>query len=502
MTSPQAPDHALRADVRTAMQNTLKLGASLMGTWAVGLGIRMMLPRFLGPASFGELQFADAFTIVLMMTTTLGLDTYIRREVPTRQEHASEFFGGTMILSALVGVTILLVALPSLRAGGKSPLILTLVALMGVSQILVNLSGNLASMLHAVGKVDGLAVQNVASKFTWGIGIALAFFLGYGVRGVAVAMLTSEIIKLIGMARLARRHVKLTVAVNWAATWPVLRASSPFFVLALAQTIYSRIDVTIMSFLSNDTEVGWYAAASTIAGISLLLSPLIGWVVLPLTQRAAARSHAEFLLVSRRVIEIVMMFAFPVTLAFYVGAPYIIDLAFGKAFAPSIPSLKILAPTFVLTYAAIVGSSLLIRMGRGWVATWISLAGMAVAPVLNLLIVPYFQRRFGVGGAGMGAAACLSLTEIFASGMIMFSLGREFFERHTMLVLLKTMLVGVGVAIMDHFLLPFGIWRLLLDGAAYLGVCLLIGALDFKAMAQMAKLAMAERKGTPPEVVA
>jgi hypothetical protein len=86
--------------------------------------------------------------------------------------------------------------------------------------------------------------------------------------------------------------------------------------------------------------------------------------------------------------------------------------------------------------------------------------------------------------------------------MIMFSLGREFFERHTMLVLLKTMLVGVGVAIMDHFLLPFGIWRLLLDGAAYLGVCLLIGALDFKAMAQMAKLAMAERKGTPPEVVA
>jgi O-antigen/teichoic acid export membrane protein len=492
----------LRGDVVTAVRNTLKLGASLLGTWAVGLAIRMILPRYMGPAAFGEFQFADAFTIVIMMTTTLGLDTYIRREIPLRREHASEFFGTTMLVSLGIGAGVLLIALPALYTAGKSPFILSLVLLMGLAQIAVNLSNNLASLLHGVGNVDGLAIQNVASKLIWGAGIAVAFALGYGARGVAVAMLASELIKLGGMYRLARLHVPLRLTRNWAMLRPVLTASAPFFFLALAQTVYSRVDITIMSFLTNDQEVGWYGAASTLAGISLLLSPLVGWVVLPLTQRAAARSHEEFILVSRRVLELVMSFAFPVTLAFYVGAPLLIPLAFGKAFLPSIPALRILAPTFVLTYAAIVGSALLIRLGRGWLATWISLGSMLLSPILNFIFLPRFAAHFGAGGAGMGAAFCLSLTELVAACAIMYSLGAEFVERRTVVVLSKTLLIGVAVAGMDHLLPLSDVPRILVDGVVYLGACIALGALDVPQIVQLGRAALAERSSPTGETAA
>jgi O-antigen/teichoic acid export membrane protein len=493
---------SLRGDVTTAVRNTLKLGASLLGTWVVGLGIRMMLPRLMGPAAFGELQFADAFTIVIMMTTTLGIDTYIRREIPLRREHASEFFGSTMLVSLGVGALVLLMALPALHAAGKSPLILSLVLIFGLAQIVVNLSNNLASLLHAVGNVDGLSIQNVVSKLIWGGGIAFAFLLGYGARGVAFAMLASELVKLAAMFRLARKHVPLRLHYRAAAIKPVLVASAPFFLLTLAQTIYSRIDVSIMSFLANDMEVGWYGAASTLAGVSLLLSPLIGWVVLPLTQRAAARSHDEFLLVSRRVLELVMTFAFPVTLAFYVSAPVIIPLAFGDAFRPSIAALKILAPTFVLTYAAIVGSALLIRMGRGWLATWISIGSMVLSPMLNFFFLPRFQAHFGVGGAGMGAAFCLSLTELIAATAILWSLGREFAERRTIIVMAKTMLIGITVGALDHIIPLPDIPRILLDGVLYLGACLATGALDVQQIVQLGRAAMAERAQSAAEPIA
>lgn len=491
---------ALTADVSASVRNALKLGASLLGTWAVALVIRMMLPRFLGPAAFGALQFADAFSIVAMVVTWLGVETYIRKEVPTRQDHASDFLGGTMLLGFALGILVLLIALPALRAAGKSDAVLILVAILCGAQMLANQNNTLSAVLHATGKIDGLAMLNIGAKVAWGGGIAVSWSLGFGVRGVACAMLASELLRLVCLVYLTRRTIGLQFNFDRRATVAVLVASAPYYMLGLAQTIYARIDVSILSFLSNDTEVGWYGAAATIAGMSMLLSPLISWVILPLTQRAAARSHEELMMVSRRALELVLVSAFPVTVLFFVSAPIIVPLAFGAKFEVASHALRILAPTFVLTYAAMVCGSLLVRMGRGWVATGISVAGMLIAPVLNLLLVPQFQQRFGPGGAGMGAATCLSLTELFAAGAMMYALGREIVDRRTVAVLLKTVLVCLAVIALDWMLLPMGAWRLLADGAVYVGAAVLIGAVDVKGLMTIARNVLAERRGQQADV--
>lgn len=485
---------ALRSDVSQSIGNALKLGMSLLGTWAVALLIRMTLPRFLGPEAFGQLQFADGFSVVAMVVTWLGVETYIRKEVPTRQDHASDFIGGTMLVGIGLGIASLMIALPALRAYGQGTEVLVLVSILGCGHILLNQNNTLSAVLHATGKVDGLAVLNIAAKVAWGGGIGLAFLLGYGPRGVAVAFLCSEILRLACLVYLTKSHASLQFKFDRAATKSVIVASAPYYFLGLAQTIYARIDVTILSFLSNYTEVGWYGAAATIASMSMLLSPLISWVILPLTQRAAARSHEELMMVSRRALELILVSAFPVTLAFFVSAPIIVPLAFGPDFIIASHALKILAPTFVLTYAAIVCGSLLIRMGRGWVATWISVAGMVIAPLLNLLLVPKFMAYFGPGGAGMGAATCLSLTELFAASAMMYSLGLEIVDRRTITVLSKTLVVGLGVIAMDHFLIPIGAWRLPIDGLAYVGVAILVGAIDVKGLKAIVQNALAERR--------
>lgn len=484
---------ALTADVSESVRNALKLGVSLLGTWAVALVIRMMLPRLLGPAAFGALQFADAFSIVAMIVTALGVETYIRKEVPTRQGHASDFLGGTMLIALTLGLLVMLIALAALRAAGKSDTVLVLVAILCGAQILANQNNTLSAVLHATGRIDGLAMLNIAVKLAWGGGIAASWVLGFGVRGIACAMLASELLRLACLVYLTRRTIGLQFNFDRQATMAVLVASAPYYMLGLAQTIYARIDVSILSFLSNDTEVGWYGAAATIAGMSMLLSPLISWVILPLTQRAAARSHEELMMVSRRALELVLVSAFPVTVVFFVSAPIVVPLAFGPEFEVASHALRILAPTFVLTYAAMVGGALLVRMGRGWVATGISVAGMLIAPVLNLLLVPQFQQRFGPGGAGMGAAACLSLTELFAAGAMMYALGREIVDRRTVTVLLKTVMVCLGVIVLDRLLLPLGAWRLLVDGAVYVGAGMLIGAIDVQGLMTIARNALEDR---------
>ena len=486
---------SLESDVRKSVGNALKLGLSLVGTWAVALGIRLILPRYLGPASFGALQFADAFTTTIFIVTTLGVETYVRKEVATRRNHANEFFAGTMLIGLAMGILVMLIALPSLALAGKTETVLRLVLILGLAQIFANVNTILGALLHAVGNVGGLSILNVGAKLAWGVGIALVLSQGLGVQSVAIAMLVTELLRVTGLSLLAKRHAGLRIHVDMKASWRVLAASLPFYIGALAQTAYGRIDISIMSFLTNDVEVGWYAAAAAIGGMSMLLSPLIGWVVLPLTSRAAERSREELMVVGRRAMEVILAAAFPVTLFIWLAAGDIVSIAFGKEFEPATHSLRILAPTFVLTYAAMVTASLLVRLERGWHVTGVSVSGMFVAPALNLWLVPKCYAAFGPGGAGIGAAISLVLTELFTATAMVCTLGRQAFDRRLVVMLAKTIVIFLVVVGVDVLLTHLGLWRLVLDGLLYVALVTLTGAVDVRGGLRYVRETIARRRG-------
>jgi O-antigen/teichoic acid export membrane protein len=475
------------------MGNAVKLGLGLLGSWGIALGIRIVLPRFLGPADFGILQFADGFTWVAFVVTNLGIETYVRKEVTTRPDHASEFFGGILLLGLLLGGVVLAVSLPALAAAGKAREILVPVALLGVAQILINLNAIFAALLHTVGKVDGLSVLNVASKLVWAVGIAFALWGGAGVPGVAAAMLVSEVVRSTILWRLSKRHAGLSFRVDTKATTAVLVASLPYFVGNASQVIYQRIDVSILSFLASDTEVGWYGAASTLAGLSLLMAPLIWWVLMPLTARAASRSNEEMLKVGRRAMEFIVTVAFPVSLFLWLGADVLIHLAFGSVYDPAVHSLRILAPTFLLTYLAMVSASLLVSFGRGWAVTGVGIVGTLVAPALSMTLVPIFAARFGDGGAGMGAATSLTITETCTALGMAYLVGRNAFDKRTLTVIGKTVLCGAVVACVD-LLLPRAPWRLIPEGLLYVVLVVATGALDWRMLLGMAQSVLASRR--------
>lgn len=492
--APAQHRHALRRDVRGAMRDAAKLGASLIGTWAIGLAVRMYIPRHLGPAAFGGFQFADAFTTTALMFASLGVDTYTRKEVASRREHASDFFGGTLLMRMALSAVVLVVGVQALRAAGKPDDVLRLVVILGLAQVLLNLNTMYASMLQGVGRVSGLSVWNVASKVGWGLGIALAFLGGWGVTGVAVAMLASEAVKTGALAVLARRHVGLQFRVDMAASTAVVRASLPFFAANVAQMVYSKVDVSIMSFLASDTEVGWYGAASTIAGMSMLLSPLIGWVLLPLSSRAAARSQEELMLVSRRSMELILAVAVPTSLLLYVGAGPIVALAFGPAYAPAAAALRLLAPTFVLTYAAMVSATVLIRLERPWALSVVTMSGMVLSPALNLVFIRYGMRSYGQGGAGIGAAAALVLTELYAAGLLAWLVGRHGVDGRLGRVVARTAAVCAVVLVVDWLCAGLGVWRLALDAVLYAVGVVVSGAVNVRELIALARGMMASRR--------
>lgn len=492
-----------RQDTTLAAKNAVKLFGSLMVTWGIALGVRLLLPRYLGPQAFGVVNFADAFTSTLFVLAGFGVDTYIRKEVSVRHEHASDFFGGVTALRAVTALLLFGATQVFLMVADRPPETWAVVHLFGVSALLFTFNQSLAALLHARGTVNGLSVLNIASKLVWGTGTMLAVVLSLPLWTVALAVVASEALKTVVSVRLVTKHLAMTWAVNVGATKLAVLGSLPMFVNLAAHTIYNKLDVSILAVVAGEEEVGWYGAASLLAGLALMVTPMIGWVLMPLFARARARSDEEYTRVMRRSLELVLAVAFPSSLFMALGAKEWVTLLYGAAYAPAATSLKVLSSIFVLTYVAILSSNALILTGRAWTQAFISIGGLVVNPLLNWVFISRAVRWFGQGGAGIGAAIAQLGTEIVVTVAMTSLVGRRAFDARSLSVIARTLVTCAAVSGLDWWLLEqvHPAVRLAADAVVYLVLVLGLGAVNVKELVAFVRTAR-QKDPTPSMPVA
>lgn len=463
-------------DLSVAVKNAVTLGASLVLTWSVAFVVRFYLPRYLGPARFGVFNFAESFAASSFVFLGLGIETYIQKEIPVRPAHASDFFGGLVVLRLFMSV-VLLAAMAGVMALAHRPAeVQRVVFIFAVAQFVIVLSGNLAALLHAARTVGELAVVNVAAKLLWGATVAVAVLVQPTLEGFAITFLFVEVARMVALLWLVRRHLGMRIAWDPRAVRAVLFASLPFCVAQVANTIYSKIDVGLLAILSTDTEIGYFGSASNLASLSFLIAPLISWVLLPLLSRAAARSQEEMFALLRGSIRAVMMLVIPMTLLIGVGADVWVRYLLGQAYAPATLSLRLLSVEFVLTYLAMIATMCLPLLNRSWELTALSLVGIVVDPIFNILLVRRAARWLGPGGASAGAALSQVLAETFVTAALLFSIGPRAFDRESLSSIGKAILCSLVVIGADALLRPLGPARLAIDGALYLALAFAAGA--------------------------
>jgi O-antigen/teichoic acid export membrane protein len=487
-----------RREIRLALVNTVKLGGSMLITWTIALVGRLYVPRFLGPDLFGILNFADAFCGTAFVALGLGLDTYVRREISVRPKHASDFMGGILVLRlALLAIVFAGVEIV-LRVTHRPPEVKQVVYIYGFVNFFIADSTTTAGLLQAVGKVNGQSILSIFVKVGWMICTFVAVFLRLGVWAFAMALMLTEGAKALALFVMARRELHFSMRVQTKQTWIVLLASLPFFVSGLASTIYGRIGVSILAFMTNDREVGWFGAASGLQGMTLMLVPIVSWVLTPLFARAAASSVDELYSVVRSSFFMILALAIPLALMMLVGADYWVTLAFGAAYAPAAKSLEALAVATPLMYTSMLAAYALVALNQSWRMSIVFVSGILVSPIANLLLIRPLAQRLGPGGSGAGCALSVLITELGIATPLAFMLGARCFDRDLVTKLTKSMLAAAGVVALDRLVLrPFGPIRLVADAVLYVVAVLTTGAFDIGATLASLKAA---RRGSHDSV--
>ena len=195
--------------------------------------------------------------------------------------------------------------------------------------------------------------------------------------------------------------------------------------------------------------------------------------------------------------ELILAISIPASLFVGVGADLWLGLLFGHAFAPATLALRILAASSVAIYIAIVYALTLIMLNRAWTLTVISLVGLVINMVLNLLLIPPSARYFGEGGSGVGCAIAALVTHVVAAGAMVAFAGRKAVNRHTVRMVAKSLLACVVVVVVDRVAASLGWVRLAVDAVVYLTLVVATGALRTGDMWRLVIAAVRSRGRVP-----
>ncbi len=496
-------EHAESAarDLRTAGRNAVTLGTSLILTWGVAFLVRFQLPRYLGPELFGSFNFADAFSAAFFALAELGVDMYIIREVTVRPKHASDFVGGVLLARIVAALALMGAMWVALSASGRPAIVQQAVLVFGVAQLAMINNNSLAALLQASTNVGRLAVANVLSKVLWGIGLAVAILLKASLPLLVLPLLLSELVKTGMLLPVLRSAAGVRFRIDIAATKLVLLASIPYFVNTGAVGIGARLTASALEFVTDDKrEVGWYGAAANMAGLALLLSPLISWVMMPLLARARERSEREAYGILRRALEVLVVLMVPVTLFIFLAADDVVRLAFGTQFADAAPSLRALAFDFIPMYVAIVASTMLILNKRHWEVTAISIVAVPVRALAIGPLTAVCGHWLGVGGVAVGAGITEVIGITLTAAVSLYLCGRQAVDRRSVMATGKSLAAALVVVGIDQTLTAFGPARLVIDMLAYTAIALAIRVVTIGDIRALVAIVKAGGRGESVEV--
>jgi O-antigen/teichoic acid export membrane protein len=274
--------------------------------------------------------------------------------------------------------------------------------------------------------MEYLAYSDIISKSGQGLVGIVVVLLGFRTIGITAcwAAMTGLVVLLNlywlhGRLRIdARTSVRRMVA--------VARASIPYWAFGLFFMVYLWIDFVMLSLLTTNEVVGWYAVPTRLFQTLMFLPVAVATAWLPHFVRGFEEGDEQLRDAARQPVELVLLLSLPIAALTAVSAGPVIHLLYGADYAHSVPVLAILGLCIPAMYMNIMLGQVLIAMERQTIWTWVMATTTVVNPLLNLALIPWTQHRYGNGA--IGAAISLLLTEIVVVAAGFWLIGRRVFD--------------------------------------------------------------------------
>ena len=375
------------------------------------LAFFVVMARELGARGFGEFQFALALTGALIYLAGFGTDQLLAREVARDRGLAGRLLADAAAVKVLGGV--LMLGASVLIAAASSDA-LAAVAIVGAGALLEVLSKSWHSIFLGYERLELVSATLIVQRgLTAAVGIPVLLAGGGLVAaatvyagGAAIAVLVCELL----LRRLGVRRARLDAS-GWL---PVMRAGVPIGVVSLLMIVLLRLDVTMLSFLTDAATVGVYAVAFRLVEATQFMGGAMAMAMLPWLARAGAELTRGFALGLKAVNALLL----PIGLALTLFAEPVIDLLYGREFERSVVPLQILGLMTLLYGINAYASVSLVARYRPLVYGRLLVPVIALNVVLNLILIPA-EGANGAAAAALASGALLAALALWQARAVL-----------------------------------------------------------------------------------
>jgi O-antigen/teichoic acid export membrane protein len=395
-------------------RNAFNLVLGQVSTTALAIVLSAALGRSLGARDFGLYFLISSFSNFAYVVVDWGQQFYVIREVARSPSRGGELIGTTLVLRVAGAI---LISLPAgLVAWGLGYDARTCWFSVGFIAATIPWAASQGYLMMFRGR-DRMGLEASVSVVNKAVTLILALAalaLGTGVPGVVVAQGLAGLVAFGVSVRLHRRIAAGAVRFSAATAREVLAGGTAIVTMMVAASIQPYLDAVILSKLVPGDAIGWYGAAKNIMGTLLAPSLIIGAAAYPRLSRAAS-DVPTFNTEVRATLRPMLFLGALAGIGTYLCADAAIALVYGQRnFGPAGTILKVFAPGLFLLFIDVLFGNALTALGRSTAFSVAKIVSVVLSTGLDLVLIPWFQRRTGNGGIGAVLAFVASEVVVFA----------------------------------------------------------------------------------------
>lgn len=393
-----------RPNLHAVIGNTGWLLLDRISKIVLGLVIGIWMARALGPAQFGQFNYAIAYVALFSSIATLGLDGIVVRNLVISPDATDAISGSAFMLKITGSLLAVVLCITSIFfVEPENPRIRVLVAIIACGLI-----------FQAFDVADFWFQSKVASKYTViaKMPSQIIFFCAriYFILGAAslTAFAWAQTLELaLGAVGLVIAYQSLGKSV---AQWrPVLtdavaliRESWPLILAGLSVMLYMKIDVVMLGKMSGDRETGLYSAASRLSEGFYFLPMIITSSVAPMLLHARASGPAHYMRSMLKLYVLMVRLSLAIAISMAILSPFLIEVLFGNSYVQSAAIFRVHVWTATAVFLGVASSLYLTNEGQQKTSLYRTLIGLAANVSLNFLLIPAY------GALGAAIATLIS----------------------------------------------------------------------------------------------
>ena len=394
---------------RKIARNTAYLTAGKLFGDLCSFGFLVYFARVFGAGTLGKYAFAMAFSGILAMFVSAGMNTYMAREISKERLDLHKCVSNALVTQLLLAILVWGLVCAYALIVSADPESALIILLIGLYQTVYALTGVFRIPFVVHEQMQYVALIEFAHKL-----IILAFggwaiwATKSAVLAVAVYPVGATLMLLLAGVWSVKLYGWSLIRPDWAFIKQVLRRSAPFLMLMMLTIVFDRAGIIALAAIKGDSEAGLYSAPDRLLVTAVQPVMMFGAAMIPVMSRLAYEDGDKLISLYEKSIKLVVILLLPLSTFWFLVAHEVIVAVYGVQYAAAGDAMRVLCWLLLVDGLLVVATTMMMANNHEQNLLKGKLV-IAVAYVAAILLLIPMYGYLGLAAAKLCAFVCLAL---------------------------------------------------------------------------------------------